>query len=71
MGWVVKHWTEIMGTRERVQAGRAAADGHVLARLSVPLDFAQLAGRGLARVASLVWNPLMRGAWWIFRRAAA
>jgi GT2 family glycosyltransferase len=68
-GWVLAHRAQIAGKRRQIQAGRAAEDGVFLARCEWHLDFAQLAGPGMARAAEVVFGPLLRGAAGLLRLA--
>jgi GT2 family glycosyltransferase len=61
-GWVLAHWGQIIEKRRRVQARRACPDAVFLARCQWHLDFAQLAGPRMARVARAVFAPLLCGA---------
>jgi GT2 family glycosyltransferase len=67
--WVVAHWAQIAEKRRRVYACRARPDSTFLARCRRHIDFAQLAGPRMARVAGIVFAPLLRGAAWAFRLA--
>lgn len=61
-GWVLAHWGQIIEKRRRVQTRRARPDAVFLARCQWHLDFAQLAGPRMARVARAVFAPLLCGA---------
>jgi GT2 family glycosyltransferase len=61
-GWVLANCGQIAEKRRRVQTRRACLDAVFLARCQWHLDFAQLAGPWMARVARAVFAPLLCGA---------
>jgi len=56
--WILGHWRQVMVERGRAQALRQVQDRTLLARSTHRLDWEQVTGRGTARLAHVVLDPL-------------
>lgn len=63
--WVLSHRNQLVEKRRQMQTIRVCLDSAFLIRCQWRLDFASLAGPRMARVARIVFEPLLRVAWQI------
>jgi GT2 family glycosyltransferase len=65
--WLWKHRRAVRAARHSAQPHRRAADRELLGRLTYRLDFRQLAGRTISRLAALAFHPAFWAARLLFR----
>jgi hypothetical protein len=64
--WLWAHRPAIRAAHRRVQSHRRAADRELVGRLAYRLDFGQLAGRTISRMAALAFHPAFGAARLLF-----